>query len=210
MIRKGDVVGRVSTLVELEPGTDELDSWTIEKLREVIAFSKALDNRQANDANKMLLDVQGVLSDSDNDIGTARVAPHVIELTNDTPLWQKPRRLSEPVNREIDRQCQELLSLDIIEYSNSHWSSPVVPVRKKDGQLRKCIDYRTRNKVTKTKSFPMPIITESIYRGHNTKFSLSSTLSGASIRYLWRKTVGSIQPLAPHTITSSLRGSHLV
>ena len=89
-IRKGDIVGRVSTLLELEPEEDQLDCWTIEKLREEITFSQSLDNKQVDDAYKMLLAVQGVLSDSD--IGTARVAPHVIELTNDTPIWQKPRR----------------------------------------------------------------------------------------------------------------------
>ena len=53
-----------------------------------------------------------------------------------TPIWQKARRFADPVNQEIECQCLELLSLDILKYSDSQWSSPVVPVWKPDGTLR--------------------------------------------------------------------------
>ena len=117
----------------------------------------------------MLQLTQGAMSKGDADIGNALVHPHTIELTNDTPIWQKPRRFSEPVNVEIDRQCKELLSLNIIEHSDSQWSSPIVPFRKKDGALRMCIDYRKVNLVTKTEKFPMPNLSVCIYNVHNTQ-----------------------------------------
>ena len=46
----------------------------------------------------------------------------------------------------------------------------MVPVRKKDGQLRLCIGYRKVNSVTKPDRFPMPNISESIYAAHNMIF----------------------------------------
>ena len=75
----------------------------------------------------MLEGVQEVLCKDEYDIGKADVTPHKIELLNYSPIWQKPRRFADPVNKEIERQCQQLELQDIVEKSNSRWSSPVVP-----------------------------------------------------------------------------------
>ena len=110
------------------------------------------------------------MSRGDNDIGKAAVAPHHIELTKNTPIWQKPRTFADPLNAEIEAQCRELLEQGILEYSDSKWSSPVVPVRKPDGSLRLCVDYQKVSKVTETQQFPMPNLSNSIYKGHNVKY----------------------------------------
>jgi len=51
---------------------------------------------------------------------------------------------------------EEMQQQGVIEPSNSPWASPVVLVRKKDGSLRFCIDYRKLNKVTRKDSYPLP------------------------------------------------------
>ena len=71
-------------------------------------------------------------------------------------------------------QCKELQLLDIIEPSMSLWSSPVVPVRKKDGKIRLCIDYRRLNAVMKADRFPLPNLTDAV-------FSLYSVTSFTSL-----------------------------
>ena len=172
-IRKGEMVGKISTLIELEPDdveNEKLDQWSEEDIREKVKLDIELSDVEKEEIIKLLVETQDAISKSDMDIGKARVDPHQIELTSNSPIWQKPRRFSEPVNKEIDRQCKELIDLDIIEYSNSQWSSPIVPVRKKDGQLRMCIDYRKLNTITKPDKFPMPNLSDYIYSAHNSKY----------------------------------------
>ena len=51
-----------------------------------------------------------------------------------------------------------LLDLGCIEESNSEWSSPIVLVKKTNGELRMCIDYRGLNKATVRDEYPLPRI----------------------------------------------------
>ena len=111
-----------------------------------------------------------VFSAGESDIGRASVTEHQIILNDDTPIYQRPRRFPQPINDEIDRQCRELCDADIIEPSISPFSSPIVPVRKKDGTIRMCIDYRRLNSVTVPDKFPVPNLLDSIFSLHGNKF----------------------------------------
>ena len=62
--------------------------------------------------------------------------------------------------RELRAQLEELLSKGFIRPSISPWGAPVLFVKKKDGSLRLCIDYRQLNRVTVRNRFPLPRIDE--------------------------------------------------
>ena len=149
-VKHGDIVGRISTMVELDEYENEDNDWTMNKMKEQVNIGDQLTTQEKEKVLEMLLKVKYALSRNELDIGKANVTPHVIELTSQTPIWQRPRRFAEPINKEIKTQCEELINLDIIEKSSSPWSSPVVPVRKADGQLRLCVDYKKINSFTKT------------------------------------------------------------
>ncbi|KAL7631268.1 UNVERIFIED_CONTAM: hypothetical protein RMT77_018430 [Armadillidium vulgare] len=105
-------------------------------------------------------------------MGNASMTPHRIELFDDTPICQMTRRFSEIISKEIEGQCEELLLKDIIEPSISPWNSPIVPVRKKDGSLRMCLDSRRLNRVTIPQKFPIPNLTDTVFSLHRNFFSL--------------------------------------
>ena len=169
-VKKNEVIGYAYSMVVTEDEIEDTSSWTSERLREEVKLGDQLDNEQKDKVWTMLMELKEALSEGENDIGAAKVEPHRIELTNETPIWQKARSFSQPINEEINRQCQDLLVNDIIEYSDSNWSSPIVPVRKGDGSLRLCVDYRQVNKVTCTEKFPMPNLSKCIYRASNVKY----------------------------------------
>jgi hypothetical protein len=60
--------------------------------------------------------------------------------------------------KELKEQLQELLDKGFIRPSTSPWGTPVLFVKKKDGSMRMCIDYRELNKVTIKNQYPLPRI----------------------------------------------------
>eukprot|EP00253_Pinus_taeda_P012331 PITA_12331 len=76
------------------------------------------------------------------------------------PVSRTPYRMSVPELTELKMQLQELLDKNYIRPSVSPWGAPVLFVRKKDGTLRMCIDYRQLNKLTIKNKYPLPRIDE--------------------------------------------------
>ncbi|KAL0556239.1 hypothetical protein IC582_004750 [Cucumis melo] len=60
--------------------------------------------------------------------------------------------------KELKLQLQELLDKDFLRPSVSPWEAPVLFVKKKDGSMRQCIDYRELNNVTVKNRYPLPKI----------------------------------------------------
>jgi hypothetical protein len=59
---------------------------------------------------------------------------------------------------ELKTQLQELLDKGYIRPSSSPWGCPALFVKKKDGSLRLCVDYRPLNVVTIKNKYPLPRI----------------------------------------------------
>ena len=82
-----------------------------------------------------------------------------IELVPGTaPISKAPYRMAPAELAELKKQLQELLDKGLIQPSVSPWGAPVLFVRKKDGSLRLCIDYRELNRVTVKNKYPLPRI----------------------------------------------------
>ena len=74
------------------------------------------------------------------------------------PISKTPYRMIAHELVELKVQLEELLAKGLIRPSVSPWGAPVIFVKKKDGSLRLCIDYRQLNKVTIKNRYPLPRI----------------------------------------------------
>jgi hypothetical protein len=72
------------------------------------------------------------------------------------PISKTPYRMTALELCEFQTQLKELLDLGLVRLSVSPWGAPVIFVKKKDGSLRLCIDYRDLNRATVKNRYPMP------------------------------------------------------
>ncbi|KAK1410455.1 hypothetical protein QVD17_36992 [Tagetes erecta] len=88
-----------------------------------------------------------------------RVVEFKINLVPGTaPIAKAPYRLAPTEMAELKKQLEELLEKGFIRPSSSPWGAPILFVKKKDGSMRMCVDYRELNKVTIKNRYPLPRI----------------------------------------------------
>nr|KYP33810.1 Transposon Ty3-I Gag-Pol polyprotein [Cajanus cajan] len=75
-----------------------------------------------------------------------------------SPISIAPYRMSPKELVELKKQIEELQGKQFIRPSVSPWGAPVLLVKKKDGSMRLCVDYRQLNKVTIKNKYPLPRI----------------------------------------------------
>ena len=95
---------------------------------------------------------------------------HDVDVGDSAPIKQHPYRVSPMKKELLDQEVQYMLKNDIIEESQSNWSSPCILVPKHDGGFRFCTDFRKVNDKTKSDSFPIPRIADCIDQIGNAKF----------------------------------------
>jgi len=74
------------------------------------------------------------------------------------PISKAPYRMGPSEMDELKKKLEDLLDKGYIRPSVSPWGAPVLFVKKKDGSLRMCIDYRDLNNVTVKNKYPLPRI----------------------------------------------------
>ena len=88
--------------------------------------------------------------------GLTNLTEHVIDVGSHPPIKQRYYLVSPKVMQDIVTEVDKMLDHDIIEPSNSSWSSPIVMAKKADGTRRFCLDFRKLNQVTKKDAYPLP------------------------------------------------------
>ena len=120
----------------------------------------------------MLREESEVFGTDDTDIGNVDHSKMKIRLKDDIPCQATYNSLPCPFYQEL-KHVEDLLNKQWITNSHSEYSSPVVAVRKKDGTLRLCCDYRKLNAKTIPDRHPLPRIQDIIDSlGKNQYFSL--------------------------------------
>ena len=128
-----------------------------------------LTAEQKEDLKALLDKYQEVFSERTGKIGRASNIQHEIH-TRGAPIRQPFRRQNPYVRQMEQEQVSEMLEQDVIRPSISPWASPVVMVKKKDGSMRFCVDFRKLNTVTKKDAQPLPRIDDTLESLHGAKY----------------------------------------
>ena len=118
---------------------------------------KKLDENQQSAVKALLTKYSDLFAKSNTDRGHTHLVQHKINTGNNPPFKQRPRHLPLSQRQAERDEIDKMLSSGVIEESESPWASPVVLVKKKDGSIRYCIDYRRLNDLTVKDSYPLPL-----------------------------------------------------
>ena len=137
----------------------EPDSLRKEKLASIMKLPQCSLNDE--DVQKLIdcaLEYDDVFAIDSNKRGEVKGVEYTIDTAESSPIIRTPWRVPFALRDEISRMVQEMLGKRVIQKSASPWASPVVLVRKKDGTLRFCINYRRLNAVMCKDTFPLLMI----------------------------------------------------
>ena len=96
-------------------GNLEKDDWVYDELVEKVELNERLGEVRRQKVLRMLWERRKALSQGDDDFGGARLPEFKIILTDDTPIYQRPRHFPPPVAKEIEEQCDELERIGVLE-----------------------------------------------------------------------------------------------
>ena len=140
----------------------ERQDLLLEKLH--LSGLEAWPEDQAGKARSLLKEYHDIFLLEKRDMGHANATKHKIVLKDpDTPPFKKHFcRILPPQLDEVREHLKLMLDAGVIWPSNSLWCNAVVLVRKKDGSLRFCIDFRKLNSLTVKDSHSLPHICETL------------------------------------------------
>ena len=96
------------------------------------------------------------------ELGATSLGSLNINLNTDKQIRYRPYRLSIYERQIVKDKISEMLQAGIIKESQSEYASPIVLVKKKNGDYRMCVDYRSLNRITTRDFYPLPRIDDQI------------------------------------------------
>ena len=120
--------------------------------------SAGLKAEEKEKLKALLVKFQDTFSKDEWDLGLTHLTAHPINTGNAEPVKQPPRRVPLAHAAAEKQAIEDLKAKGVIRPSFSPWASPIVLVRKKDGGVRPCVDYRKVNQLVKPDGFPLPRI----------------------------------------------------
>ena len=120
------------------------------------SLSDDLTGEQRCTVESLLRCYEDVFSRGEFDVGRTHLISHRIDTGQHRPVRQPLRRHPTAYLEAIDDYVEKLQQNNIIEPSAGPWASNIVVVRRKDGRLRLCVDYRAVNSRTYHDSYPLP------------------------------------------------------
>ena len=171
VLKKNDYLGTleaVSSVVDMnsmtvEPASTQMLNSDSEKWQPPVPLpTDKLSTADLAKVKQLLYEYSNIFSHDEADIGFAPDLKMDISMHDPSPVRQTYRSIPNALYSEVKDYIQDLLSKGFIRKSKSACASPLVCVRKKDGNLRLCVDYRKINQKTVADSRPLPKIQDAL------------------------------------------------
>ena len=122
-----------------------------------------LSEEEKEKATQVFSKWDSIFSKGPTDIGRTKLVEHRIDLTDDRPFKEPHRHIPPALIEEVREHLQEMLNTEVIKESSSPYSSNVVIVRKKDGTIRFCVDFRRLNNKTIKDAYAIPRVEDTLH-----------------------------------------------
>ncbi len=119
-----------------------------------------LSSEQSDELARLLSEFGDIFAQHDLDLGEFQEIQHRIRTVDERPVQLRMRRTPLGFEKEEEKHLKSMLEAGVIEESVSDWCAAPVLIRKKDGTVRYCLDYRKLNAKTVKDAFPLPLIEE--------------------------------------------------
>ena len=156
------VIEGQSSCDEVAPGDGASDETLLDMVMHQDGHGSTLSQTQRDQLLQLLKRHRRAFAEGTRDHGRTNQVQHSIHTGDSQPIRQVPRRIPVGQREEAHKAVQDMLERKVISPSNSPWSSPIVLVRKKDGTVRFCVDYRKLNAVTRKDAYPLPRVDETL------------------------------------------------
>lgn len=149
----------VSALSPSQPDSEAPPNSSPEHIRPILdRIDPSVPADTKHQLGQLLVSYSDVFSRSEFDLGCTEIVKHRIDTQDNQPFRQPLRPQPRAHLPVIDQLLGDMQRQGVIEPCNSEWASNVVLVKKKDGSIRFCVDYRKLNLLTKKDAYPLPRI----------------------------------------------------
>lgn len=138
-----------------------------------------MSNSERKKLLSLLQSFKHLFNDDITNLPQTDLVQHTINLKDCRPIRCQPYKTNPKTREIIDKELKNLLDNNIIRESSSPWAAPIVMVKKKDGSIRFCTDFRKLNEVTILDSYSMPRVDTILDSLHGVNFYSSIDVASA-------------------------------
>jgi hypothetical protein len=150
--------------IKLEKKEEDFDVFQFNVANEenpkYVNLASHLTNKQKSEYGELLKEFSDIFAWQYSDLKTYHtdIIQHKIPLKKDTkPFRQKLRSFNPMLLPTMEKEIKKMLDAKIIiPLRYSEWIANLVPVRKKNGEIRLCVDFRNLNKCSRKDNYPLP------------------------------------------------------
>lgn len=178
-LKRGDRLARCEAVRSPDPATRTSKAPSVLEDIPFILGDKLSSSQQSQ--LRALLEGYGtrLFATKSRPFGKTDIGKHsILTMPDRGPIYQRVRPTSPDEKKVVREEVQKMLDHKVIRPSSSPWASPIVLVKKKDGSVRFCIDYRKLNDITVKDVFPLPRTSDLLESFQGTK--IFSTLDAAA------------------------------